>query len=39
MNSLKGYMFMSEDYFRIKTTAIIVNKNIIPKEIKAKMGI
>lgn len=38
-NILNGFLFMSEDYFKIKTGAIIVNRNIIPPAIKKKMGI
>ena len=38
-NKLKGYLFMSRDYFAIKTGAIIVNKNAIPLEIRRKMGL
>ena len=38
-NSLGGFLFMREDYFKIRTLAIIVNKNSIPPDIKLKMGI
>lgn len=38
-NPFGGYLFMSNDYFKIKTIAIIVNKNAIPKEIRTKMKI
>ncbi len=38
-NSLKGFLFMREDYFKIRTVAIIVNKNAIPTEIRTKLGI
>jgi bleomycin hydrolase len=38
-NALHGFLFMSEDYFAIKTGAIVVNKKIIPKSIKTKMGL
>jgi len=38
-NALGGFMFMREDYFKIRTVAIIVNKNIIPAEIRKKLGI
>lgn len=34
-----GYHYMSEDYIKGKTTGILVHKNAIPKEIKAKLGI
>ena len=36
-NTLRGYLFMSRDYFAIKTGAIIVNKNAIPAEVRRKM--
>ena len=36
-NKLRGYLFMSRDYFAIKTGAIIVNKNAIPAELRKKM--
>jgi|CXWL01.1.fsa_nt_gi bleomycin hydrolase len=38
-NSLGGFLFMREDYFKIRTVAIIVNKNAIPAGIRIKMGI
>lgn len=36
-NKLGGYLLMSEDYFKIKTIAIIVNKKAIPSQIREKM--
>jgi bleomycin hydrolase len=38
-NSLGGYLFMREDYFKIRTVAIIVNKNAIPADIKKKLDL
>ncbi len=38
-NALGGFMFMREDYFRIRTVAIIVNKQAIPFDIRKKMGL
>ena len=38
-NSLGGFLFMREDYFRIRTVAIIVNKETIPVDIRKKMGL
>lgn len=38
-NSLDGFLFMREDYFKIRTLAIIVNKKCIPHGIRLKMGI
>ena len=36
-NLYKGYMFMSRDYFILKTVSICVHKNAIPKEISSKI--
>ena len=33
-----GYWYMSEPYVRLKTIAIMVNKNAVPQEIKEKLG-
>lgn len=38
-NSLGGFLFMREDYFKIRTLAIIVNKNAIPADIRMRMGL
>jgi bleomycin hydrolase len=38
-NPLGGFLFMREDYFKIRTVAIIVNKQAIPPVIRAKMGL
>jgi bleomycin hydrolase len=38
-NSLGGYLWMREDYFKMRTLAIIVNKNAIPFGIRQKMGL
>lgn len=34
----KGYFYASEPYARLKTMAIMVHKNAIPKEIRKKLG-
>ncbi len=34
-----GYWYMSERYFRLKTIAILVHKNAMPRGIKAKLGL
>ncbi len=34
-----GYWYMSEQYIRAKTTAIMVHKDAIPEDIKAKLGL
>jgi bleomycin hydrolase len=36
-NSEGGYLYMSSDYFAIKTAAIVVHKNAIPADIRKKM--
>ncbi len=36
-NSQGGYLYMDENYFAIKTAAIVVNKQIIPADIRNKM--
>lgn len=38
-NATAGYLWMQDDYFQIKTMAIIVNKNAIPSGIRKRMGI
>jgi bleomycin hydrolase len=34
-----GYLYMSLPYFRLKTTALMVNKNSLIPELRAKLGI
>jgi len=38
-NQLGGFLFMRDDYFKMRTVAIIVNKHIIPPQIRAKLGL
>lgn len=38
-NPLNGYLYMREDYFKIRTVAIIVNKKAIPDSIRKKMNL
>ncbi len=38
-NSLGGYLYMREDYFLMRTVAIIVNKQAIPFDIRRKLGL
>jgi bleomycin hydrolase len=38
-NPFGGYLFMREDYFLVRTVAIIVNKNAVPPSIRSLMGI
>lgn len=35
----KGFWFMSENFIRLKTIAILVHKDVIPDDIKIKLGI
>lgn len=37
-NSLDGYFYASIPYVQYKTTAILVNKNAVPQEIRKKLG-
>lgn len=34
-----GYLYMSLPYFRLKTTALLVNRNSLSSELRAKLGI
>ena len=34
-----GYVLMSESYFKLKSISIMVHKDAIPKEIRAKLGL
>ena len=38
-NKFGGYLNMSESYVRAKSISVMVHKNSIPKEIRAKLGI
>jgi len=38
-NDFGGYLNMSESYIRLKTVAIMVNKDALPKDISKKLGI
>jgi len=39
INELDGFLLMDENYFAIKTAAIVVNKNAIPPVIRKKMNL
>ncbi len=39
INELDGFLLMDENYFVIKTAAIVVNKNAIPPAIRKKMNL
>lgn len=38
-NPFDGYLYMSDPYVRMKTTAILVHKNAIPQNIRTKLGL
>ena len=38
-NLLGGFLFMREDYFKIRTVAIIVSKRAVPTDIREKLGL
>jgi bleomycin hydrolase len=38
-NDYKGYLYVTKAYVQFKTTAFLLNKNAIPKELRAKMNI
>jgi bleomycin hydrolase len=38
-NSIGGFMWMREDYFKMRTLAIIVNKKAIPADIRKKLAL
>jgi bleomycin hydrolase len=38
-NDYKGYLYMSKNFVKYKTTAILLNKGGIPKELSKKMDI
>jgi bleomycin hydrolase len=37
-NSHDGYFYASAPYIKYKTTAIMVHKNAVPKDIRSKLG-
>lgn len=37
-NPVGGYLYMRDDYFSMRTVAIIVNREAIPQSIRTKMG-
>jgi bleomycin hydrolase len=38
-NEYKGYIYLSGAFVRLKTTAIMINKNALPSDLKQKLGI
>lgn len=37
ISDYKGFLYMSEAYFQLKTVSVMVHKDAIPKEIAKKM--
>jgi bleomycin hydrolase len=38
-NEYKGYIYLSDAFIRLKTTAIMINRNALPSDLKQKLGI
>ena len=38
-NEYKGYIYLSGAFIRLKTTAIMINKNSLPSDLKQKLGL
>lgn len=38
-NPYKGYIYVSDAFFRLRTTVIFLNKNAIPETIRKKLGV
>lgn len=39
LSKFKGYLYMEENYFRMKTVILFVNKKAVPATLKKKLGI
>jgi len=39
VNDFKGYFYMSEEYFKLKTVVVMVNKTAFPEKVKEKLEI
>ncbi len=39
LSKYKGYLYMEQNYFNMKTVILFVNKNALPVTLKMKMGI
>ena len=39
LSKYKGYLYMEENYFRLKTVILFVNKQALPQSLKVKLGI
>lgn len=38
VNSFKGFLYMSEEYFKLKTVVVMVNKSALPQYLKEKFN-
>lgn len=38
-NEYKGYIYLSRDFVRAKTTALMINKNALPSDLRQKLGL
>ena len=38
-NDFEGYLYMSEDYIKLKTVALMLNKNALNEEMKEELGL
>ena len=39
ISDLKGFLYMSESYFRLKTVGLMVHKDAIPQDLRAKLSL
>jgi len=39
MSKYKGYLYMEENYFKVKTVILLVNKKGVPQQLKVKLGL
>lgn len=39
LSQYKGHLYMNENYFRLKTVILMVNKQALPQQLKAKLGL
>lgn len=39
VNDFKGFLYMSEEYFKLKTVVVMVNRSALPGYLKEKLGV
>lgn len=39
LSKYRGYLFMQESYFKLKTMIMMVNKEALPAQLKEKLGL